>query len=98
MLEAIKVEIEKCPVCGGERRLGQELFENNKPFGAPEGQKQALEMQVIPIAAHNSLVTGKVLIVMRDYCMDCGAGYMVRAFEQSGHIEIKPGQTKLNPG
>lgn len=87
----IDIEITKCPLCGSEERLGQEILKRYPKPGVLPGAKAPLFTQLVPLA-ERSLVTGKVLVILEDVCMDCGTRYLVRAFEQVGHIEIKPGK------
>ena len=98
--EGIQREFTQCPVCGSENRLGQELAKRNPPKnappGAPPGAKMlmTLNQQLIPLSQPLGLLVGKVLVVMTDYCLDCGAGYLVLVSEQMGHIDIKPREQK----
>lgn len=92
--EGIQREFNQCPVCGSEKRLGQEVMNRKPRPGVPPGAKMVMHQQIIPLSEPLGLLVGKVLVVLTDYCLDCGAGYLVSASEQMGHIDIKPGQQK----
>jgi len=83
--QRIIAEFDKCPNCGGTRRLAGEVDEEQIEKGAMEpGLKYGLQQVGGPILdprkASQILVGTRVpaVFVLLDVCMDCGTLYAVR--------------------
>lgn len=85
--DELPVEFSSCPNCGSTRRLGEEIQKMQPSSSMPVGAKIALNQQIIPLA--QSLLTGKVLVIVSDICIDCGTHYAILIGEHQGHIEIR---------
>lgn len=82
--EPIDIEFTKCPNCGSEKRLGQEIVKRNPPRGAPPNMKGTLNIEMKELSAPiGGLIPGRALVIITDYCLECGTGYLVRTFEKS---------------
>lgn len=88
--EPIDIEFAQCPNCGSEKRLGAEIVKRNPPRGAPPNMKAGLNTELKELSAPiRGLLPGRALVIVTDYCFDCGTGYVVRAFE-SGPVAPPP--------
>ncbi|GAI15963.1 unnamed protein product [marine sediment metagenome] len=81
--EPIDIEFTKCPNCGSEKRLGEEMLKRNPPPGAPPDMKAGLntELKLLSEPLH-AMIAGRAQVIITDYCFDCGTGYLVRTFEK----------------
>jgi len=95
VLGSLERTYSECRVCGGTEWLGQKVLELTAPQGLPPEAKGALITQQLPLPSGNGLVTGKVLVIIADYCMDCGTARMLKTTLVQGSIDLK---AKQQPG
>jgi len=93
------VVFDTCMVCGSKRLVAGDILEELRQKGTvPEGAIAALDKTIIPIGISPVAVqSGKVLVVLKDACRDCGILRVVRIEEMMAHIQMQAGSPGL-PG
>ncbi len=89
----------QCPNCGGERRIANEVIQEQKDKGLADEHTQ------VWLFSHQSMLadTGRphiqipIVLSLYDACMDCGTVYCIRAEKAMGTHQTNP-KTQSGPG